>query len=284
MLFCAHVPIAPPTIRFVSTSLHARSSALPNIRMLAPDAADESAFSMEALASRIAQLKEAPEPEQCRVLVLDSMVPGQSLRTGVPQALLDTIDDNADRPLVMVGRHRLQLHSHGVECLVQERASAPDSGLTMVTLQAGRYCEVVDVGDDEGSRWSGRTGRARWLTLEAGEAGAPEERPTDAIIARAEALEPLVAEWMALVRNGRERSEGQLDQVLKDMGPMPPPSEASRRALWVAGVINPLPALGVALEIRPAALMAPTADLRLQVAEMGLRDSIQRLGSGGEPF
>ena len=54
--------------------------------------------------------------------------------------------------------------------------------------------------------------------------------------------------------------------------------------MWVAGLINPLPALGVALEVRPAVLMAETADLRVQVAEMGLRDSIQRLASPGPAF
>ena len=65
---------------------------------------------------------------------------------------------------------------------------------------------------------------------------------------------------------------------------MPSSKQPSARALWVAALINPLPALGVALEVRPAALMAPTADLRLQVAEMGLRDSIERLQAPGPAF
>jgi hypothetical protein len=45
----------------------------------------------------------------------------------------------------------------------------------------------------------------------------------------------------------------------------------------VAGLINPLPGLGVALEIRPSVLEAPTADLKLRAVEIGLRDSIDRL-------
>ena len=37
---------------------------------------------------------------------------------------------------------------------------------------------------------------------------------------------------------------------------MPPADKPHRRAMWVAALINPLPALGVALEIRPAVLQA----------------------------
>ena len=88
-----------------------------------------------------------------------------------------------------------------------------------------------------------------------------------------------------VVRNGgRERSPGQLDGVMRDLGPMPEADAPSARALWIAGLINPLPALGVALEVRPAALMAPTAEVRLQVVEMGLQDSIERLKSPGPTF
>ena len=84
---------------------------------------------------------------------------------------------------------------------------------------------------------------------------------------KAEALEPIIAEWCELVRStGRERQPKQLDAVIKDLGTLPPATQPSKSALWVAGLINPLPALGVALEIRPAALMAQTAELRLQVA------------------
>ena len=101
---------------------------------------------------------------------------------------------------------------------------------------------------------------------------------------RCEVLTELIDEWTSLVRNGRERVPGQLDGIFSDMGPIPPASLPSKRALWVAGVINPLPALGVALEIRPACLTAETADLRVQVAEMGIRDSIERLKQPGPAF
>lgn len=126
-------------------------------------------------------------------------------------------------------------------------------------------------------------------------------------------------DWIKLVREtGRERSEGQLEQVqhhrhrhrtlalshphaltpshprapapltlslahpvffqvLTDLGQIPPPEKPSARALWVAGLINPLPALGVALEIRPAVLTAASVQARLRAARLGLEDSIARL-------
>ena len=73
---------------------------------------------------------------------------------------------------------------------------------------------------------------------------------------------------------------------MSDMGEMPPATQPSARAFWVAGVINPLPPLGIALEIRPAVLASATAELRLQVAEVALRDSIERLreSSGYQRF
>jgi len=248
---------------------------------------------MSALASRIKALKSAPEPEQVRLLVLDSMTPGQRLALEVPIAFVDQAE-KVDTPLVWVGRARpglvktlfmdgLQVLSHGVECSVAE-TQRNDDGSAAVVLVAGRYCELVDVGDDDGdSSWLGRRGRVRWLSLE--DRSSPEEQATPALLARSEALEALVVEWVKLVREtGRERQEGQLERVLQDLGTMPDAASPSARALWIAGLINPLPGLGVAFEIRPAVLMAETADLKLQAVEMGLRDSIERLGQAGPPF
>ena len=73
----------------------------------------------------------------------------------------------------------------------------------------------------------------------------------------AAALAPLVSEWKTLVREGgHERRKGQLELIESHIGPMPPSGEPARVAAWVAALINPIPALGVAYEIRPALLMA----------------------------
>ena len=49
----------------------------------------------------------------------------------------------------------------------------------------------------------------------------------------------------------RGRYAAQLDAALADLGPMPDADRPNTRALWVAGLINPVSKLGLALEVRP---------------------------------
>ena len=100
----------------------------------------------------------------------------------------------------------------------------------------------------------------------------------------AEDLEPLVDEWYGLVRLGEwERIPGQLELIKSHIGELPPRNEPARRATWVASLINPIPALGVAYEIRPALLMARDTLTMLTVATEGIRLSIERLRQGKNP-
>jgi hypothetical protein len=81
---------------------------------------------------------------------------------------------------------------------------------------------------------------------------------------------------MSVVRDdGWERSRGQLDWLLGELGPMPPAERVDSRAVWVAALINPIPALGVAPEVRPAVLAAQTSAERVEVVTQGLRVSIE---------
>ena len=142
--------------------------------------------------------------------------------------------------MVMLGRQRLKYHSHGVECTLESLQRQPD-GTADVVLVAGRLCEVVGVGDDEGSRWFGRSGSVRWVTPDS-----DERQVSCALLASAEALGRLSTKWLSLVKaGGRERSPGQLDDILRDLGTIPPATSPAARALWIAALINPLPALGV---------------------------------------
>ena len=50
----------------------------------------------------------------------------------------------------------------------------------------------------------------------------------------------------------RGRYAAQLDGVLADLGPMPDADRPNTRALWVAGLINPVSKHGLALEVRPS--------------------------------
>ena len=98
----------------------------------------------------------------------------------------------------------------------------------------------------------------------------------DATLEKSEKLAELVPLWEALVRKTKsERVPDHLEKVRGDIGPMP--ADPSARALWVAALINPLPGMGVAYEIRPAILVAETASKRVEVALKGLESSIAHL-------
>ena len=233
-----------------------------------------SGLNMDLLSQRIQQMAEV---STVRMLILDAMVPGQQLACPVPPQLVETMRATDRWSCSALTSLALTLHARrrGATADFGER----DDGDFEVVLQADRLCEIVELGEDEGSRWLGREAKVRWVSLDT-----PDETMTDALLARSEELSVLVDEWEELVRNGgRERSPGQLDGVLRDLGPIPDAAAERARAVD-RRVINPLPALGVALEVRPAALMAPTAEMRLQVVEMGLQDSIERLKSPGPTF
>lgn len=83
----------------------------------------------------------------------------------------------------------------------------------------------------------------------------------------------LVDRWIELART-KERSPGQIDALLEDLGAIPPSHQPSERAFWIGALINPLPGMGVALEIRPALLTAKKAEQRVEVALNGILRSI----------
>lgn len=229
-----------------------------------------------------------------RLLVLDTLVPGQRLRLDTePPRSFEDFCRNEQYPIVVVGREGLSLHTRGVEVVLEDSNISSTSGCnnTPVTLAAtGRIAEIYDEGIDEGSRWNGRKGRVRWLTnlneddLALSVDKEPTEVTTENIMALCGTIGDLASEWEETVKvTGRERFPGHLRGIAHDLG-CSIPDEPNARALWVAALINPLPALGVALEIRPAVLTARTTSRRLRVAQQGLRDSIDRMRRPGSCF
>lgn len=92
-------------------------------------------------------------------------------------------------------------------------------------------------------------------------------------VVKARKIDDLVEEWISLAST-RERAPGQMDAILADLGEMPDLTQPTSRALWVGALVNPIPAMGVALEIRPALLTAKTAEDRIDVALEGIQRSI----------
>jgi hypothetical protein len=116
-------------------------------------------------------------------------------------------------------------------------------------------------------------------------------------------LIPLVEEWYALASNAKTYTnlnvtaatrvmrdqpgllvdpEKLLQRVVKELGPQSKDNPTAF-SFWAAALINPLPVLGVSMEIRGRLLEAPTTQERLKVLEFGLQRSIDNL-TGQRPL
>lgn len=215
----------------------------------------------------------AAQPKKVPLLLIDAMLPGQRLRFSSSDPRLLRLAEAGE--IGVLGTSPLgRPLSHGVTAVLT-RPSAARSGVTPGSDGGG---------GPSSSEWELR---ARWHMQVVGE-GEPGEdgvhvgqiepvkdEVTTTDVSEARHLPPLVARWRTLVEGGHhERFQGQVQAVLDDLGPMPPPQAAGHMALWVAALINPLPALGVAYEIRPSVLAAPTVAERLRFVREGIAGSI----------
>jgi hypothetical protein len=93
----------------------------------------------------------------------------------------------------------------------------------------------------------------------------------------------LIDMWIELART-KEITPGQVGRLLQDLGPRPSWKNPSECAFWVAALINPVPTLGVAWEIRSKLLMAKSTDERTQIALNGIWNSIQHMEAADNRF
>lgn len=216
----------------------------------------------------------APTPHRLELplLIIDPMLPGQRLRF--------KSEDRRLAPLLQQGT---------------EVAVIGLSGLTGRPLRRGVTATLQSIGVGEWELSGRRLARFRQAQLDAGEeppeVACPlveaellqdEVKPEDVTLART--LPPSVEEWCSHVDGSRfEAFPGHVKSVLEDLGPMPPPEAAGLLALWVVALVNPLPALGVAMELRPSVLEAESVAERLQIASEGIRESIGHV-SGRSPL
>ena len=122
-------------------------------------------------------------------------------------------------------------------------------------------------------------------------------------VALAQRIPPLREEWEALAGNERTYDNTQvvvtarirrghaglwvqpaalLRKVRAELGPLPD-HDPTRLALYGAALVNPLPPLGVAPEIRGRILSAATAKQRLEILEWAVQRSIRNL-EGTQPL
>jgi Lon protease-like protein len=264
---------------------------------------DDSSF-MESLRSRVAEVQD--RDNKMPLVVLDSMLPRQVLKIQVNNPLLmELVRDclqNENPFFGMLGLARLrsgeQVHlKSGVEVKIGNPefvVSDETSSGIRVELRAGRRFTIQGEVDNAGGGWT----EARVKFLESKEE--EEEEITKGkdrfSVARAISMakeftspnlnmkdnKSLIDTWIDLAKEN-ERAPGQIDELLEQLGEIPPVEEPSELAFWVGALINPLPALGVALEVRPALLTAKKAEQRVQVALDGILRSIKHM-DGSAPL
>lgn len=180
-------------------------------------------------------------------------------------------------------------------CLVQivGKPELVEDGLRL-TLRADRRMRMVGEFDTAPEGWT----EARVEFLDSFKEQEEEEKGEEPMsVARAMATakqftspnmnvpenKSLIDRWIELAR-GNERSQGQIDQLLADLGEIPSVDEPSELAFWVGALVNPLPGMGVAMEIRPMLLMAKTSEERVNVALKGIFESIKHMDGSAPLF
>ncbi|CAB9509139.1 ATP-dependent protease La (LON) domain [Seminavis robusta] len=292
-LVVAFVPSCP-----TATGTSTRSSALDNPHSCLYSSTDDYNF-MASLQKRMDQVME--RDTTLPLVVLDAMLPRQVLNITVKNGLLMELVrqrlQEETPSFGMVGHAKLAngkqvTLSSGVEVEIVGNPKVTDEGLHL-SLKGTRRFRIFDKEQIETTPSGWTQAKVQFLN------STQEDRADDTdtmSMARAmqmarefsepnlamEEQQSLVEMWLELART-RERRPNQIDQLLQDLGPMPSWKDPSECAFWVGALINPIPAMGVAFEIRPKLLLAKTAEERTQIALDAIWNSIQHM-QGADRF
>ena len=253
---------------------------------------------MEAIRAQEATLEQLPivvldasVPKQVLPLTFDASNPKRKLNAGTSLGENVKIGDR----FCMLGQapSNGQILPNGVVVTVNRLLVKP-SGESLVELIAGQRFAIVGAPFEDEENQNAPSARVRWIENHLG-AGAQTVEGVDAVDdidpssssveARALALElpSLVDDWLALVvAKKRERQPDQMQLILSHLGERPNVDQPAELACWIAGLINPIPALGVAYEIRPALLCAPTVGDMISIVYQGIKLSIEKLRGAPE--
>jgi len=225
-------------------------------------------------------------------VLLESMLPRQVLRIQVDNPLLtELVLDRLRRETPVFGMLGVvnletgqKVHwKYGVEVEIVEKLFMEKGGIRL-ELKAGRRFSIV--GDIETAEQGWTEGRVQFY--DSGEQEAEELNGKDfmaverAILKSRELTKPnsdnmsIIDRWIKLAREN-EKVTGQIDNLLKEIGQIPSEDEPTERAFWVGALINPIPSMGVAMEIRPKLLTAKTTEQRVQVALDAIHKSIRHM-------
>ena len=263
------------------------TNAKPVLRASDDDAIDASspdAF-IAGLMNRVGDLKS--RQLELPIVVLDATLPNQQLAISTSdQAFREMVEWCGVKAAEEAGDEQFDDTRHGKFGIVgvdRQTGNAFPFGVEAIILKASVASETCSVELKGGRRFTVDE------TQEDAPAGAVQPRKVTlapdlddddeaAAVAAAQRLPALVEEWEKLVvEGGHERQPDHLGLVRQHLGPMPTPDRPTELSLWVGAYVNPLPALGVALEIRPLLLRASTAKERVDAAVAGIASSIAHL-------
>ena len=182
------------------------------------------------------------------------------------------------------------------------RAYDPDGEETRLGFDLEKFVDVPEEAASDKDASSQQTDNdlkyTDWSTVELDCALVDNDNDENDVLQLAEAILPLLDQWRELVTRTstydnvdvvatarvmrgqpglRVDPAALIRNVLRDLGEQPPVEDPTALALWGAALVNPLPPLGVAPEIRGRVLEAPNAMRRLQILEWGIKRSIGNL-------
>lgn len=266
---------------------------------------------MTSLKSRMEEVRN--QDKICPVIILDCMLPRQVMRIridnpgivklvkrqlrndsptfGVRGTITTMINNTATSRSETKKSSRLKKEvslTNGVEVEIITKPVFIEEDAVLVALKAKRRFQVLEEVENEEQRgWV--NANVQYLDSETQEEeelmSNTEDDPMclDRAILKAIQLSDLVKEWLDLAKQV-EKQPGQIDLLLEDLGDMPCAEEPSERAFWVGALINPLPDMGVANPgVRPAMIMATTAEERVDIALDGIIESIKHM-DGSAPL
>ena len=210
------------------------------------------------------------------IIILDAMLPGQVLEFGSNdpkfKRMLDHVVQTDDETFGMIGfnPHTGKPLTIGVTLQIQQVKQT--NGIWLVSVKGDRRLEV------QCKPWLDDTNSFYIAHVEL--VDTREEVSLDnEQIKHAERMyrdiPKLVSQWMERVFESGKTDRDGMNRRLKDIGEMP--QQLRDRAIWTAALLNPLPALGVCFEIRPAMLACKNDYDRINLAWAGLHSSIDHL-------
>jgi hypothetical protein len=217
---------------------------------------------------------------QMPIMILDAMLPLQTLtfQSSDPKfnrLVTYCLEEVPGTEMGMLGMnpHTGQPLSFGVTMKLKEENIKIDTDSVTITVTAERRMEV------QGEPWLDESESFYLADIEIvedrEESMSGEQRKEAERLSKT--IPDSVKEWVQCVLKAEAADDAGMKSRMADLGAMPDEDDMTERALWTAALINPLPSLGVCLEIRPAMLACGNDYDRMVLVCQALQSSMDHL-------